>query len=53
MGKNIHNTLVEGFDSVKELIREYVKKNWKEEDGELDEKTLEKRVKKGQKWNVS
>ena len=43
---NLHKTVLEGFDSVKELIREYVKKNWCEEDGELDEKTLEKRVKK-------
>jgi len=43
---NLHKTVLEGFDSVKELIREYIKKNWKEEDGELDEKILEKRVKK-------
>ncbi len=44
--KNLHKTVLEGFDSVKVLIREYITKNWKEEDGELDEKTLEKRVKK-------
>ena len=43
---NLHQTVLEGFDSVKQLIREYITKNWKEEDGELDEKTLEKRVKK-------
>ncbi|MBQ2872970.1 MAG: PolC-type DNA polymerase III [Bacilli bacterium] len=43
---NLHKTVLEGFDSVKTLIREYVTKNWKEEDGELDEKSLEKRVKK-------
>ena len=43
---NLHKTILEGFESVKVLIREYVTKNWKEEDGELDEKALEKRVKK-------
>ena len=43
---NLHKTVLAGFDSVKELIREFITKNWKEEDGELDEKTLEKRVKK-------
>ena len=43
---NLHKTVLEGFDSVKKLIREYITKNWKEEDGELDDKTLEKRVKK-------
>ena len=43
---NLHKTVLEGFESVKELIREYITKNWKEEDGELDDKTLEKRVKK-------
>ena len=43
---NLHKTVLEGFDSVKELIKENITKNWKEEDGELDEKTLEKRVKK-------
>ena len=43
---NLHKTVLEGFDSVKKLIREYITKNWKEEDGELDDKVLEKRVKK-------
>ena len=43
---NLHKTVLEGFESVKQLIREYITKNWKEEDGELDEKTMEKRVKK-------
>ena len=43
---NLHKTVLEGFDSVKTLIKERITKNWKEEDGELDEKTLEKRVKK-------
>lgn len=43
---NLHKTVLEGFDSVKTLIKGRITKNWKEEDGELDEKTLEKRVKK-------
>jgi len=44
--KNLHNTVLSGFDSVKELIRDYVKKNWKDDDGECDEKSIEKKVKK-------
>jgi len=44
--KNMHDTVLKGFDAVKELIREYVKKNWKEEDGEADDKSIEKSVKK-------
>ena len=43
---NIHKTVLEGFDSVKKLIREYITKNWKEEDGEINDKSLEKRIKK-------
>jgi len=43
---NLHKTVLEGFDSVKSLIRENVTKKWTEEDGELNEKTLEKRIKK-------
>ena len=44
--ENLHKTVLEGFDAVKELIKEYITKNWKEEDGELNEKSLEKRIKK-------
>ena len=44
--KNLHSTILEGFDKVKELLSEYVKKNWKEEDGEMDDKAVEKKVKK-------
>ena len=42
----LHETLLEGFDKVKELIGESVKSKWTEEDGELNDKTLEKKVKK-------
>ncbi len=42
----LHETLVAGFDRVKELVSAYVSKHWKEEDGEPDEKNLEKQVKK-------
>ena len=35
-----------GFDDVKKLVGDYVKDNWNTEDGELDDKTLEKEVKK-------
>ena len=43
---SIHEIILKGFDSVKELIRENVKNNWKEEDGELNDNSLEKKVKK-------
>ena len=42
----LHTVLVEGFDSVKALLNEYFTKKWKEEDGELNEKSLEKKVTK-------
>ena len=44
--KNLHETLLQGFDRVKELIGESVKSKWTEEDGELNEKSLAKKVKK-------
>ena len=43
---HLHETVLEGFAKVKELVSNYVKDNWKEEDGELDDKSLEKKVKK-------
>ena len=42
----LHQTILHGFDRVKELIGEYITKNWKEEDGILDDKTKEKKIKK-------
>ena len=30
---NLHKTVLEGFDAVKKLVGEYIKKHWKEEDG--------------------
>jgi len=42
----LHETVLKGFDRVKELIGEYITKNWNPEDGELDDKTKEKRIKK-------
>ena len=44
--KNLHETIIKGFDEVKDLVGTYVKNNWTEEDGELNDKSLEKRVKK-------
>ena len=44
--KNLHSTILEGFNKVKELLSDYVKKNWKEEDGEMNDKSIEKKVKK-------
>ena len=44
--ENLHKTLVEGFDCVKSLVKEYVKKHWSEEDGLLEDETIDKKVKK-------
>ena len=44
--ENLHETLLEGFDKVKELIGIQVKENWSEEDGEMTDKAFEKKVKK-------
>ena len=43
---NLHKTVLEGFDAVKTLVGNYVEKNWTEEDGELNEKSKEKKIKK-------
>lgn len=43
----LHSTIIKGFDSVKLLVEDYVKKNWNQEsDGEMNEKSLAKKVKK-------
>ena len=42
----MHEVLVQGFDRVKELISDYLKENWQEEFGELNDDTLSKKVKK-------
>ena len=42
----LHETVLAGFDKVKELVSDYVKEKWTEEDGELDDKSLAKKVKK-------
>lgn len=41
--QELHDTIVKGFDNVKSIVREYVKKTSEEE---LDEKALEKQTKK-------
>ncbi len=43
---NLHDTLLKGFDEVKILVRDYVTKHWKEEDGGINDKSLEKKIKK-------
>ena len=42
----IHETIFAGFDKVKELIGNYVKENWQEEDGEITEESVNKKIKK-------
>ena len=43
---NLHNTIIEGYDKVNEIVTEYVVKNWSEDDGEQNEKSIAKKVKK-------
>ena len=42
----IHNIILEGFDSVKKMLKEYIKKKWTDDDGELNDESLEKKLKK-------
>lgn len=42
----LHEIVVKGFDAVKELLKEYLVQNWKEEDGECNDSTVEKKMKK-------
>ncbi len=43
---HLHETILKGFDEVKSLVTEYVKDNWTDEDGQMDDKALAKKVKK-------
>ena len=43
---HVHETLVSGFDKVKELVGEIVKSKWTSEDGEMTEDALKKKIKK-------
>ena len=42
----IHETLIIGFDKVKELVSELVKSKWTSEDGEMTDEAVKKKVKK-------
>ena len=42
----LHSTLVEGKESVIKFLKEYFTNHWTEEDGELNDEVLDKRVKK-------
>ncbi len=43
----LHDVILKGFDSVKELLKNYFMKNWNEEnDGKLDDKSLDKKINK-------
>lgn len=44
--KKVHDTVSSGFDKVKEEMTKYIKKNWKEEDGELTDESVKKKLKK-------
>ena len=42
----IHDIILQGFDAVKDMLKEYLKNKWTQEDGELNDKSLEKKLKK-------
>ena len=42
----MHEVILCGFDNVKDVLKEYLKKKWTEEDGELNESTLDKKLNK-------
>ena len=43
---HVHETLVSGFDKVKEIVRDLVLSKWTDEDGEQTEDAINKKVKK-------
>src|SRR5574344_1094675 len=42
----VHDVILEGVDAVKNLIRNNLKEHWQDEDGELNDKTLDKKLAK-------
>ena len=44
--KQLHKTVLEGFDKVKEIVAIHVKSKWTEEDGEMTDEAVSKKVKK-------
>ncbi|MGN1322591.1 MAG: PolC-type DNA polymerase III [Bacilli bacterium] len=44
--KKAHEVIFEGIDAVKSLVKENIKNHWSEEDGELNDAALEKKLKK-------
>lgn len=44
--ENVHETLISGFDRVKEIVKDLVISKWTDEDGEQTEDAISKKVKK-------
>ena len=44
--KNLHETIITGYDKVNEIVTEYVENHWSEDDGEKSEDSIKKKVKK-------
>jgi DNA polymerase-3 subunit alpha (Gram-positive type) len=42
----MHEVIIGGFENVKEVLKEYLKKKWTEDDGQLTEDSLNKKLKK-------
>lgn len=43
---DLHTVILKGFDAVKDLLRKYFTEHWDEEDGELNDKSLDKKINK-------
>ncbi len=44
--ENVHNTLISGFDKVKEIVKDLVLSKWTDEDGEQTKEAIDKKIKK-------
>ena len=44
--KHVHNVILDGFDAVKEMLSTYIRDNWNNDDGELTDESVAKKVKK-------
>ena len=42
----LHENIIEGFDSVKDTIKKYIREKWNEEDGNITDDLVDKKLKK-------
>ena len=44
--QRMHNMIVAGFDTIQEKLKDYIKKHWQEDQGEMTEESVSKQLKK-------